>query len=256
MNSDIRACSRTDRGIRDGNEDACGVWRAAGPGGIFTILAVADGLGGHPAGEMASQLALEALSQRISAGIVELHGAGSGDLQSLMENAFLYANSEVIRRSEDVPEWSGMGTTLIAAIVDPEGACVLGNIGDSRAYLIGEGIEKITRDHSKVQELVDSGLITQDSADRHPMKNIVTRIIGRREERPDVYTVQLNGSRLLLCSDGLVDGLSMEEIFSIASREPVGDACQRLVESARKRSRDNITVVMAEKSRGLPPGMP
>jgi len=92
---------------------------------------------------------------------------------------------------------------------------------------------------------VEGGVVTQEDADRHPMKNIVTRIIGRRGELPDIYTETLGNERILLCSDGLIDGLSEDEVLSIGVGERIGEACRRLVDAAKEKSRDNITVVMA-----------
>lgn len=244
MDRDLLTCQQSDRGIREGNEDACGIWKIDGPEGTFTLLAVADGLGGHPAGEVASRLALDALSQRIGAKIAG-SASRSGDMRSVMLDAFRFANSEVIRDGEDDEERLGMGTTLVAALLTPGGEVIVGNIGDSRAYLLDGAIRRITRDHSRVQELVEAGVVTPEYADRHPMKNIVTKIIGRRGELPDIYSVSMDESRILLCSDGLFDGLSEEEIFSIAGSGTVSQACKRLVDAAKEKSRDNITVVMA-----------
>jgi len=244
MDRDLLTCHMTDKGIRAGNEDACGVWKIDAPEGTFTLLAVADGLGGHPEGEVASRLALEALSQQITSRITE-PASGTGDLGSIMLDGFRFANSVVIREGEETEGWLGMGTTLVTALVTPAGDVIVGNIGDSRAYLLDGSIRRVTRDHSKVQELVEAGVVTPEYADRHPMKNIVTRIIGRRGEIPDIYTETLGNERILLCSDGLIDGLSENEILSICSSERIGEACRRLVDAAKEKSRDNITVVMA-----------
>lgn len=244
MYRDLETCQQTDRGIRPGNEDACGVWRITGSGGTFTLLAVADGLGGHPAGEVASRLALDALSSRVTLRINRV-SPHTQDLASIMRDGYQHANSEVIREGEADENRLGMGTTLVAALIPPVGDAIVGNIGDSRAYLLDRGILRITRDHSQVQEMVEAGVITPEAADRHPMKNIVTRIIGRDGEDPDLYPVTMKNGRILLCSDGLIDGLSENEIFSIAGNDTPGLACRELVEAANIKSRDNITVVMA-----------
>jgi len=244
MDRDLLTCQQTDRGIRAGNEDACGVWRINGPEGTFTLLVVADGIGGHPAGEVASMLALEALSRRVTERITE-PGPRTGDFRSIMLDGFRFANTVVIREGEEDEDRLGMGTTLVAALVTPGGEVIVGNIGDSRAYLLDGALRRVTRDHSKVQELVEAGMVTPEFADRHPLKNIVTRIIGRRGELPDIYTENLGNARILLCSDGLIDGLPEEEISPIAGNGSVSTACRRLVEAAKEKSRDNITVVMA-----------
>lgn len=248
--STLRICSRSVAGIRPVNEDTCGVQQYDHPLGTVTLLAVADGLGGHPAGEVASALAVATLIKVTGESLPLLHDLGAESLQMLMESAFREANNAVIAEGDsDVRCW-GLGTTLVAALISPADACIIGNIGDSRAYLVSHRAHRITRDHSRVQELVDAGVLTPSEAEQHPMKNIVTRIIGRTGEVPDMFACSLKDARLLLCSDGLMDGLGEQDIVPVMRGIGLPGICDRLVERAFEKSRDNITVVVAEWTGG------
>jgi len=141
-----------------------------------------------------------------------------------------------------------MGTTLVAALLTDRGEGVCGNVGDSRAYLVGRAIRRITRDHSEVQDLVDRGVVPAELAQKHPLRNIVTRIIGRAGDAPDFYPFSLDDDCLILCTDGLLDGLGEAEIHHLASTTAFTDLCEVLVAEARARSRDNITVVAARRA--------
>jgi len=244
----IVSCSRTERGIRERNEDACGIFSIPSPAGTLFLLAVADGLGGHPAGEVASALAVRALSESVSLGAKALVVQDGSSLRQLLATGFSHANARVCQYAEEDPACLGMGTTLVAALLSERGEGVCGNVGDSRAYLVGNTIRRITRDHSEVQDLVDRGLIPADAAEMHPLKNIVTRIIGRKGDEPDFYPVSLDGDCLLLCSDGLPDGISEGEIHAIVTTTDFLGLCEALVAAARGRSRDNITVVAARRA--------
>lgn len=242
----LRICSRSDAGIRMENEDACGVCTYRHPLGSVALLAVADGLGGHPAGEVASALAIDALRKVTSDLLPALEDLGTDSLTRLMESGFAAANDAVMAEGEGEPSSAGLGTTLVAALVTADDECIVGNVGDSRAYLIGQRMRRVTTDHSRVQELVEEGILSPADAERHPMKHIVTRIIGRKGEKPDLFACRLGGSRLLLCSDGLLDGLSEPELLGLIRGAGIPGICDTLVMKARERSRDNITVVIAE----------
>jgi serine/threonine protein phosphatase PrpC len=245
----LETCFRTEKGIRLRNEDACGVWKFSRPG--FTLLAVADGLGGHPAGDVASAVAIEELHLALESHFIDLPDPGPGALRNAMADAFSSADREVFSRGSRVPEWHGMGTTLVAALIDEEGRGIIGNLGDSRAYAVGSrGIVRLTVDHSRVMEMVARGILTYEEADRHPLKNIVTRIVGRPGDLPDFFPLQMEKDVLLLCSDGLNDGLREIEIGRVVRTTPLPRLCRALVEEALLESRDNITVVAAR--RGVP----
>lgn len=245
---EFQACSRSVPGIRLGNEDACEVRWFSHPSGTILLLAVADGLGGHPAGEVASSLAVRTLGDIVCNRLPQIREPDGESLETLMELAFRETNRRVIAISRQEERWEGMGTTLVAALITGQDLCIIGNIGDSRAYRIGETLERLTRDHSQVQELVDQGFLSQTEAERHPQRNIVTRIIGRAGDQADISSCSLGNSRILLCSDGLMDGLTEQEIFAVAAGGSIPDVCTELIESARERSRDNITVIVAGRS--------
>lgn len=241
----VSVCSISDTGIRPANEDAYLVSRVAHPSGDIMLLAVADGLGGHPAGEVASHLAVRTLEKVVQEQLQFLADTGEASLRSLLSLAFAETNRTIAGLAEAQPEWNGMATTLVAALVSGDDLCVIGNVGDSRAYLISDRMERITRDHSQVQEMVDRGLLSPKEAEHHPQKNIVTRIVGRVGDAPDMYTCRLGSSILLLCSDGLFDGISERRIFSVAREAGFAVLCRELVREAKQDSRDNITVVAA-----------
>jgi protein phosphatase len=240
-------CSSSDRGVREANEDACGIFVIPHSIGPFTLLAVADGLGGHPAGEVTSRVAVDALSSYIRIAIPGPDPVFPA-LESIMEGGFQAANRAVVAEADSGNGCRGMSTTLVAALLDESGAGVVGNIGDSRAYLLGSTICRITRDHSSVQELVDRGILTVEEARHHPLRHIVTRVVGREPpDHPDIFPIRLDNHSILLNSDGLTDGLEEQEILSLAGGIRVTAACSMLVERAKKKSRDNITVVMARR---------
>ena len=242
----VSVCSISDTGIRPANEDAYLVSRLTCPLGDYSLLAVADGLGGHPAGEVASHLAVRTLEKILREQLQSLTDPGIDSLRSLLSLAFSETNRTIADLAETQPEWYGMATTLVAALVAEDDLCVIGNVGDSRAYLISDSLERITRDHSRVQELVDCGVLSPEEAEHHPQKNIVTRIVGRRGDAPDIFTCRLGSSILLLCTDGLFDGLSERRILSVTRQAEFPDLCRELVREAKEASRDNITVVAAK----------
>lgn len=238
----LRYCSATDKGGRENNEDAFATICLERD--RYYLFAVADGLGGHAAGEVASALAIAVLSETVKKeiGVLEITPESMKDL---LAKGFRKANEDVLHQA--VNGRYGMGTTLVAALLNDEGRGVVVNAGDSRAYLAGDKIIKITKDHSYVQELVDRGMITQDEAAVHPEKNIVTRIIGMEGVEPDFYEIELGENALLLCSDGLTDALSDEEIREVIISSKIESMCKNLVEAAKPISRDNITVVAATR---------
>jgi serine/threonine protein phosphatase PrpC len=243
----METCFRTEKGVRARNEDACGIWKFPRSG--LTLLAVADGLGGHPAGDIASAIAIKELHRAIERILNYYPSPGPDELRNTMASGFSSADREVFSRGAGVPEWQGMGTTLVAALISEEGRGILGNLGDSRAYSVGaNGIARLTVDHSKVMEMAAKGIITLEQADRHPMKNIVTRIVGRPGDIPDFYPLRLEKDALILCSDGLTDGLRDGEIERIARITPFQYLCRALVDEALVESRDNITVAVIKRN--------
>jgi len=219
------------KGRRENNEDAYMIEKIRD----FYVFAVADGLGGHEAGEVASNLAILELKETLK--------RHDGDLRDLLVRGFEKANDEILFQNK--VRRTNMGTTLTACIVkDFKG--IIANVGDSRAYVIDDGIWH-TKDHSYVQELLDSGIITEEEAFKHPYRNIVTRVIGLEEDlKVDVYEVDLRGKVLLLSTDGLHDYVRDYKIREIVMNFEPERACKELVEEAlNSGSGDNITVVIA-----------
>jgi serine/threonine protein phosphatase PrpC len=242
----VDTCFRTEKGLRPRNEDTCGIWKFPDSG--LTLLVVADGLGGHPAGDVASAVAVTELHRAIERRLSHYQTPDPDELRNTLADGFSSADREVFSRGAGVPEWQGMGTTLISALINEEGRGILGNLGDSRAYSVGaKGIARLTVDHSKVMEMVAKGIITPEQADHHPLKNIVTRIVGRPGDIPDFYPIRLEKDTLILCSDGLNDGLRERDIERIARTTPFPRICRALVDQALRESRDNVTVAAAKR---------
>lgn len=222
--------------VRPGNEDCFIMDTELG------LLAVADGMGGHQAGEVASYLALQTLREKL------LNSPAGEPLPNLMAAA-AFANEVVFRSSLSSQEREGMGTTMTAIwVVGSRG--FLAHIGDSRAYLLRDGqLQHLTDDHSYVGELVRCGSLTFDEARHHPRRNILTRALGT-EKSVDIDSREIElktGDRLLLCTDGLYEVISDSEIQTIMSRKQELQATAReLLNLALERGGpDNITVVLA-----------
>jgi serine/threonine protein phosphatase PrpC len=238
----LRVGSATDTGqVRTQNEDAALI------GDV--VFAVADGMGGHAAGEVASQVAVEAFGTSTSGGVE--------DEEDLVE-AVRAANQAVLDRADDEPELAGMGTTLTALALVPAPAdgtgpssLVIANVGDSRAYLFRDGdLTQLTRDHSLVEDLVQEGRLSPEEARTHPQRNILTRVLGNDPDiEPDVFRADpVRGDRYLLCSDGLSNEVDDERAAAVLRRlaDP-DDAARELVRLANENGgRDNITVVVVD----------
>jgi PPM family protein phosphatase len=208
------------------------------------LFAVADGMGGAKAGEVASSLAAAALKE----------GGGDGpDAETRVTELIQEANRRVFRRANEDREASGMGTTMTVALVE-RGRVVFGHVGDSRAYLIRDGkIEQLTDDHSLVAELVRSGRLTPEEAETHPQRSVITRAVGTEAEVDvDTFSIEPAPDDLfLICSDGLTDMVDDRTIFQAIEkhRGNLEDAAKALVVAAnRGGGEDNITVVFFEVS--------
>ena len=204
------------------------------------FCAVADGMGGHTAGEVASAMAIDVFSQELRA----CDKLGSSALHRAVERA----NGAVYEKSRSMEKLSGMGTTLVAALVRGKQVSVV-NVGDSRAYLINQrGIRQITRDHSVVQMMVERGELTAEMAKSYPGKNLITRAVGTEMTvLCDIFRQEATkGDFLLLCSDGLSNLLDDQEVlFEVVHGVNKGRCCQRLLDIAISRgSPDNVTAVL------------
>ncbi len=208
---------------------------------------VCDGMGGAKAGNVASQLAVETFLETAKAQPPE---QWRNEPEALLHFAAEQANGAVHFRANVDADCRGMGTTMVAALVVGDRAYIL-NIGDSRCYLVQpEGITKVTRDHSVVEDLVARGQITPEQARQHPQKNLITRALGAESRlRADLFRQPMeHGDALLLCSDGLSNMVSDQELlYEVLHGGPAEDCCRRLLDIALSRGApDNVTAVLLQ----------
>ena len=233
----------TDRGtVRQQNQDDY-AFRLAGSRRGYGV--VCDGMGGARAGNIASRLAVDAFQE-----VMERQGEDQWEAEprTVLFSAADQANLLVYRKAREDQACRGMGTTMVAALLLGHTAYLL-NVGDSRAYYITpEGISRVTRDHSVVEDLVCRGELTPEQARQHPQKNLITRALGAEERvRADLYQIEAQeGCFLLLCSDGLSNIVSDQEIlYEVLHGGDASDCCNRLLEIALSRGApDNVTAVL------------
>ncbi|HID24519.1 MAG TPA: serine/threonine-protein phosphatase [Planctomycetaceae bacterium] len=227
---------------RENNEDAYCVH----PEGYYFL--VADGMGGQSAGERASELAIELIPKRLESSL-DFAGGSTTDPVRIIDEAVAYANSEIMALSQLDPDCHNMGTT-IAFVVRCGEKWYAGGVGDSRVYwLRGEKLEQLTTDHSLTQALVDAKTITVEEAANHRYRNVLYRYLGTKEGGKGTEAKELQpqpGDRLLICSDGVTDGLSDEELLSLLrSHDDPQVAAEAIVQAAESGgSRDNITCIV------------
>ena len=239
---EFEVAGRTDIGmVRRTNQDTFGVVESLG------LAVICDGMGGLAGGEVASQVALESFVEVARQEIGASRGSADSErAKRALCRAAAAANRAVRARASYDTRFRGMGTTLVAALLDGNEVTVL-NVGDSRAYLVqGGAARQITRDHSYVAEQMRMGLMTEGEAERSPYQSAITRAIGIDDDvRPDFYTETVEaGDEVLLCSDGLMRHMKDEEIGRIvadATRTP-GEICERLIATVNARGgTDNVT---------------
>lgn len=211
-------------------------------GNLPNVFIVADGMGGHNAGDYASKYTVETIVRQIA-------DSKEHSVVKILTQAIDAANEHIRRKAREDAGLSGMGTTVVAATI--QGTTLqVANVGDSRLYIIGKQMRQITRDHSLVEEMVRMGELPREEARIHPDKNIITRAIGAQDAvETDFFEVELQeGDMILMCSDGLTNMLDDEEICAILNRQ--GDIAQKakeLVEAANENGgKDNITVILIE----------
>ncbi len=212
-------------------------------GSLDNLFLLADGMGGHRAGDFAARCAIEKVYQKI-AKTEEL------DVKSNFEEAIQIANRELFFISSTEAQYRGMGTTLVCATI-ADGKAVIANVGDSRLYKIrGEEIEQITVDHSFVEELIAKGGIQREEARNHPKRNFITRAVGvaSRVEIDFFTTTVEEGDQILLCSDGLTNMLTDQEIAEVMKENSnIEVACQDLMDQANaKGGLDNISIILVQ----------
>ncbi len=235
----ISCAGNTDVGVvRSGNEDSFLLDCAKG------LFIVADGMGGHAAGEVASEMAVHIVAKELGS----LRGLSDGEAAARMRAAIRKANAAIFDRTLAEHDKRGMGTTTTVMVLFSR-RYLIGQVGDSRAYLLREGeLLQLTKDHSYVQEQVDAGLLTPEQARTHPYSNVITRCVGANEDvAPDVYFGNLEqGDVVLLASDGLTGMLEDNQIATIMSAEenPEGAVNKMIADANRRGGLDNITAIV------------
>ena len=225
--------SRTDIGcLRDHNEDSLVV--------TPPLFAVADGMGGHAAGEVASEIAVRVLSEQAPE-----HPDGAALGRAIEE-----ANRAIIQAAHEGRGRQGMGTTMTAAMLEGE-RLVIAQVGDSRAYLLHQGkLQQLTRDHSLMADMIEAGQLTLEEARTHPQRSVITRALGSDTHlHPDIYEINVEtGDRLLICSDGLSGMVFDDEIENTLRRvqDPQRCASQLVNEAIAAGGHDNVTVIVAD----------
>ena len=242
--------AKSDIGItRQENQDSYGITEAEGE---YLLAVVCDGMGGVVGGKTAAKLAVKTYLERFSFFYSERRDATdsltSFDIRRIFSNSVYSANKAVCEKSESEEALRGMGTTLTSAMIY-KNSLYTANVGDSRIYLIrGEEITQITKDNSYVQELLDKGLIDEQEARCHPRRNLITKALGVASEvEPDFSSLTLEeGDVILLCSDGLTNALSDEEIASVINeKDSLEEKGKRIIDKAnQKDGEDNVTVVL------------
>ena len=230
--------------VRELNEDN---WHWESLDDATALYAVADGMGGHDRGELASQVAVETLFEVVRKRLPELKSRDVLSLRKLMRESFQAANQAVV--STGVEHDSNMGTTLCAALVHDKDNAIVANVGDSRVYRVrGEVLEQVSQDHSLVAYLVQLGELTAAEARNHPSGNILVRSLGSVDEvEIDLYHLKSKpGDRLILCSDGLWGEVADDELLAtVEANKDAQDACAALVDLANDHGgRDNTTLVI------------
>lgn len=238
----MKVFSITDVGrVRQMNQDY--VFATDEPlGSLSNLLVVADGMGGHKAGDFASKFTVETLKEELK---LSLNDAP----KEVLMDAVQVVNQKLIQTAESDIKLDGMGTTLVAATVIDHTLYFI-NVGDSRLYLINKEIKQLSRDHSLVEEMLRLGGISEEEAKNHPDKNIITRAIGIKENvEADFYEFELSkGDIILMCTDGLCNMVSEEEIFAIIKgARDIVEAGQLLINRANENGgKDNIGIVLAQ----------
>ena len=241
----MKAFALTNMGVRRNTYQDYAYVSEQNVGNLPNILIVADGMGGHKAGEVASELAVNAVLESIKQN-------ESKDKITIIEEAIAKANEKVLNMATSDEKFKGMGTTLVVATLEND-ILYVANVGDSRLYLIdNDDIRQITRDHSLVQEMVSLGELDKESARTHARKNVITRAIGVNEKIiADFFEVDISeNTKILLCSDGLsnmVEDSQINDIVKECAGKTLEDTVHKLIDIANENGGlDNIAVVLAQ----------
>ena len=242
----MQACALTDIGRRRHiNQDF--IFESTKPVGAFpNLFILADGMGGHKAGDYASKYLVETMVGYVSKTTVN-------DPVRVMNNALMLSNAMIYHKSMEEEELSGMGSTLVAAVIEDDVMTVC-NVGDSRLYLIRDDITQVTRDHSYVQEMIDKGMMERGSKEYYKKKKYLTRAVGSEESvRADYFEVELmDGDYILLCSDGLTNMVDDDRLLSLISGNgSLEYKARKLIADANEGGGlDNIAVILIRYTKG------
>jgi protein phosphatase len=247
----IKSSGITDVGLkREGNEDSFSIEDSLG------LYIVADGMGGHLAGEIASKISVEMINKVFrrwiekDAGDDEIFGKPDSSLSrkgNYILGGIRLANRVIYELALEKEEYHGMGTTVVVLLVTPS-LVIAANVGDSRIYMVRDGeIERLSRDHSIVAEQVEMGMMTAEEAENSPLRHVLTRNLGSSEEvDPDIFEIEpANNDLFILCSDGLTDLVTESELLDMTEKQTdPGTLCSNLIEVVLKRgAHDNTTIV-------------
>lgn len=228
--------------VRDRNQDSYFISSSE----TYFLFVIADGMGGHKAGEIASNMAIEVMKMNLEE---ELKKAISNDedIKNKIEDSIRIANQKIYKKSLEDEKFSGMGTTTTLAY-EKDGKIYIGHVGDSRAYILRKNVlEQLTKDHSLVEELLRNGSISKEEAKNHPQRNIITRAVGTSDdiEVDLIIKERYEDDILLLCSDGLSNMISDDQIKEVLlNSSSMNEACEDLVSLSKgKGGFDNITVL-------------
>lgn len=244
----INAFGKTDVGLmRTINQDS--IFVSTQPiGKLPNLFIVADGMGGHKAGDVASREAIE----RFVKYACTTH---MSDPANILDAGIISVNKDIFDMANSNRDYSGMGTTFVAASL-VENHVYIANVGDSRLYLIGRDIRQITRDHSLVEDMVRMGVLEREEARTHYKKNVITKAIGVADDKtstPDIFEIEVeNGDKLLLCSDGLTNMVENYDIKKIVKdNDSIEDAVRELIKQANENGgKDNISAILIEPEIG------
>lgn len=236
--------------VRKNNEDYCKGEIISTNSNDIGIFAIADGMGGHNKGEVASELAVENIVMFLKNNLIQNGNVKINYVDDILKQAYNNVNSIIYKKSIEDDTFSGMGTTLTVVILYDKNAYIA-NVGDSRCYVLqNDLLEKITRDHSLVEELIAQNAITEEEAKNHPRRNVITRALGtERMIIVDIYKKELNKNDvLLLATDGLTGCVDRDDIKDILLLElDIEGKANKLIDTANKNSgKDNVSVVLVK----------
>ncbi len=238
----MKAFAATDVGVERKINQDCVYYSLTEIGPLPNLFIVADGMGGHKAGDFASRYTVDNFVSKV-------RESSGKDTVDIIDDAVTWVNTSLLEKAGESPDYTGMGTTLVVATVI-DNMLKVANVGDSRLYIIGKDIRQITRDHSLVEEMVSLGEIDRKAARTHKRKNIITRAIGGDAKvEAEMFCVELQpGDKILMCSDGLSNMIEDEDIFKIIKDSPeIEEAAKRLIDTANENGgKDNISVILIE----------